>query len=104
MPRSWRAGDNFRRETLRRRGRRADRHALWALLLGLFTLAVAAASAHAASGGVPTPGVGGTTSTDPTLTPAVGTQFGTRVLRVGMEGFEPSPDGLIRFAGLRLPR
>jgi peptide/nickel transport system substrate-binding protein len=25
-------------------------------------------------------------------------------LRVGMEGFEPSPDGLIRFAGLRLPR
>ena len=53
MPRAWRAGDNFRRETLRTRGRRADRHALWALLLGLFTLAVAAASAHAASGGVP---------------------------------------------------
>jgi peptide/nickel transport system substrate-binding protein len=25
-------------------------------------------------------------------------------MRAGMEGFEPSPDGIIRFAGLRLPR
>src|SRR5712691_8270920 len=91
IPRRWRAGDNFNRETSAR-GRRPDRHALWALLLAVFTLIVAAASAHAASGGV---GAGGDTAsgsgdTSPTLTPpappAATTQFGSRVLRVGMEG------------------
>jgi peptidoglycan hydrolase-like protein with peptidoglycan-binding domain len=85
-PRSWRAGHNFNRETPSRI-RRADRHALWALLLALFTLAVAAASAHAASGGVGTPAATpppGTTVTDPA--PAISTQFGSRVLQVGMSG------------------
>jgi peptidoglycan lytic transglycosylase len=85
-PRSWRAGHNFNRET-RARGRRADRHALWALLLALFTMAVAAASAHAASGGTGTPTAPppGTSVTDPSA-PAISTQFGSRVLQVGMSG------------------
>jgi peptidoglycan hydrolase-like protein with peptidoglycan-binding domain len=87
MPRSWRAGDNSRRETLGPPRRRPDRHALWALVLAVFTLAVAAASAHASDGGVGTPGGPGTTSTDPTApVPAIGTQFGSRVLRSGMTG------------------
>jgi len=91
MPRRWRAGDNFNRET-RAAGLRPDRHALWALLLAVFTLVVAAASAHAASGGVGTPSGGATGSgdTSPTLTPPASpdatTTFGSRVLRVGMEG------------------
>ncbi len=91
MPRRWRAGDNFNRES-GTRGRRPDRHALWAVLLAVFTLVVAAASAHAASGGV---GVGGGTATgsgdtSPTLTPpappTATSSFGSRVLHVGMKG------------------
>jgi peptidoglycan hydrolase-like protein with peptidoglycan-binding domain len=82
-PRAWRAGDNSERETAARL-RRADRHAFWAPLRAVFTLAVAAASAHASSGGVGSPG---DPSTDPTATePALSTQFGSRVLRVGMTG------------------
>jgi peptidoglycan hydrolase-like protein with peptidoglycan-binding domain len=88
MPRRWRAGDNFNRET-RARGRRPDRHALWALLLAVFTLVVAAASAHAASGGIGTGGgtASGSGDISPTLAPPDATTgFGSRVLRVGMEG------------------
>jgi peptidoglycan hydrolase-like protein with peptidoglycan-binding domain len=84
MPRSWRAGEKSRRETLVPPRRRPDRHALWALVLAVFTLAVAAASAHAASGGVGTPDGDGTTSTDPA--PTLSTQFGTRTLQAGMQG------------------
>jgi rare lipoprotein A (peptidoglycan hydrolase) len=80
--RHWRAGDNFKRETTRASGRRPDRHALWALLLAIFTLVVAAASAHASSGGIGTPGE----PASPSATPAATAGFGTRVLRVGMEG------------------
>ncbi len=85
ISRDWRAGDNFNRETSGARGRRPDRHALWALLLAIFTLVVAAASAHASSGGVATPGGGASPSTTPTA-PTATTGFGSRVLRVGMEG------------------
>jgi peptidoglycan hydrolase-like protein with peptidoglycan-binding domain len=87
IPRRWRAGDNTRRETSR--GRRADRHALWALVLAAFILIVAAASAHASDGGVGTPGGPATGSSDTPVTapaPTVSTGFGTRTLRVGMEG------------------
>jgi rare lipoprotein A len=86
IPRDWRAGDNFKRQQVPARGRRPDRHALWALLLAVFALVVAAASAHAASGGVGTPGGDGTSSTDPTAAPVSATEFGSRVLRVGMQG------------------
>src|SRR2546422_11550164 len=88
MPRRWRAGDNFNRET-RARGRRPDRHALWALLLAVFTLVVAAASAHAASGGIGTgggtaPGSGGN---PPPVAPPGGTsRVGSRGVAGGMEG------------------
>jgi peptidoglycan hydrolase-like protein with peptidoglycan-binding domain len=84
MPRDWRAGDNFRRETSRGRAQRPDRLALWAVLLAVFTLVVAAASAHAASGGVSSGG--GTAAGSETTDPATGSAFGTRTLRVGMEG------------------
>lgn len=60
--------------------RRPDRPALWALLLALAMTALAVASAHAASGGIsrePKP--------EPTLVPEAQT-FGSRVLRVGMQG------------------
>jgi rare lipoprotein A (peptidoglycan hydrolase) len=53
--------------------------ALWALLLGLFTLVVAAASAHANSGGTASSTGGASLSGD-------GTRFGSRVLSMGMEG------------------
>ncbi|MEK6276946.1 MAG: RlpA-like double-psi beta-barrel domain-containing protein [Actinomycetota bacterium] len=51
--------------------------ALWALLGALFTLAVAAASAHATAGG---------TSTGGASTIGDAARFGTRELSVGMEG------------------
>jgi peptidoglycan hydrolase-like protein with peptidoglycan-binding domain len=85
ISRDWRAGDNFNRETRSARGRRPDRHALWALLLAIFSMVVAAASAHASSGGVGTPGGGAAPSTTP-IAPTATTGFGSRVLRVGMEG------------------
>jgi rare lipoprotein A (peptidoglycan hydrolase) len=90
-PRHWRAGDNFNRQVAQnrrpnRRGRRPDRHALWALLLAGFLLVVAAASAHAASGGVGTPTGPATGSADTPATPTVSTMFGSRTLRVGMDG------------------
>jgi rare lipoprotein A (peptidoglycan hydrolase) len=74
------------RETAR--GRRPDRHALWALLLAAFILVVAAASAHAASGGVGTPTGPATGSADTPTAPAptASSVFGSRVLRVGMDG------------------
>ncbi|MGH2981411.1 MAG: RlpA-like double-psi beta-barrel domain-containing protein [Solirubrobacterales bacterium] len=83
--RDWRAGDNFNRETQRAREQRPDRPALWALLLAAFVFVVAAASAHASSGGT---GAGGVSSGsgDPGLTADGDTAFGSRVLRVGMEG------------------
>jgi peptidoglycan hydrolase-like protein with peptidoglycan-binding domain len=86
IPRHWRAGDNFRRETAGARERCPDRLALWALLLALFSMVAAAASAHASSGGVPTPGGPASPSVDPTVPPATTSLFGARVLRVGMEG------------------
>jgi peptidoglycan hydrolase-like protein with peptidoglycan-binding domain len=88
-PRDWRAGDNFNRETSRAREQRPDRLALWAVLLAVFTFAVAAASAHAASGGIGSSGgaSGSDDSTAPTIAPPdTSSAFGSRVLRVGMEG------------------
>jgi rare lipoprotein A (peptidoglycan hydrolase) len=73
MPRDWRAGDNFNRQQPRAHEKRPDRLAFWAVLLSVFAFAGAAASAHAASGGV------GTSSGDESA-------FGSRVLRVGMAG------------------
>jgi peptidoglycan hydrolase-like protein with peptidoglycan-binding domain len=84
IPRHWRAGHNFRRQQAAARRQRSDRLALWALLLGLFSLIVAAASAHAASGGIPTPGLG--VPVPPSTTEPGATPFGSRVLRLGMEG------------------
>ncbi len=90
-PRDWRAGDNFNRETSHGRERRStaatrerhpDRFALWAVLLAVFTLVVAAASARAASGGI---GSDGSTSTS-AASPAASASFGSRVLRPGMKG------------------
>jgi rare lipoprotein A (peptidoglycan hydrolase) len=87
IPRHWRAGDNFRRETAGARERRPDRLALWALLLALFSMIVAAASAHASSGGVGTGSDGAAPpTTTPAAPPATATLFGSRVLRVGMTG------------------
>jgi rare lipoprotein A (peptidoglycan hydrolase) len=86
IPRHWRAGDNFRRETADARQRRPDRLALWALLLSLFSMVAVVASAHASSGGVPTPGGPASPSTDPTVQPTATSLFGARVLRIGMEG------------------
>jgi hypothetical protein len=87
MPRDWRAGDNFNRETKRARRQRPDRLALWAVLLAVFSLIVAAASAHAASGGIGSPGSGNASGSDDSTTFLDATStFGTRVLRVGMEG------------------
>jgi len=87
IPRHWRAGNNFEQERALAQRRRADRHALWALLLAVFTLAVAAASAHGSSGGVASSGSDsaspGTTSA---ASPATTNAFGSRELRVGMEG------------------
>jgi peptidoglycan hydrolase-like protein with peptidoglycan-binding domain len=85
MPRDWRAGDNFRRETPRARKQRPDRLALWAVLLAVFSLIVAAASAHAASGGIGTAGGGKVPGSDDSPA-ATSSSFGSRVLRVGMEG------------------
>ena len=83
-PRDWRAGDNFNRETTRPRERRPDRLAFWALLLAVFAFLAAATSAYAASGGISDPG---TEPAVPTTAPTdAGTTFGSRVLRVGMEG------------------
>ena len=77
IPRSGRAGSN-RRRNMRAVQRDPDRMALWALLLGLFTLVVAAASAHASGGG--------TASTGGAALPGDDARFGTRTLRIGMEG------------------
>ncbi len=88
-PRDWRAGDNFNRETPRANEQRPDRLALWAVLLAVFTFGVAAASAHAASGGIGVDGgaSGSGESTLPTVAPPdTSSAFGSRVLRVGMEG------------------
>jgi rare lipoprotein A (peptidoglycan hydrolase) len=73
-----------REPTLRQRaaaigGDRPDRPALWALLLGVGLMALAAATADASGGGVTRAGSGGTGST-------AEVNFGSRVLRVGMEG------------------
>jgi hypothetical protein len=93
MPRDWRTGDNSDRET-RAQPRRPDRWAAWALLLAVFTLVVAAASAHASSGGVGTPGGGASGSGAP---PSASTSFGTRVLRAGMEGTDVQVlNGIVR--------
>ena len=85
--RDWRAGDNFNGRHRGANGRRPDRMALWAVLLAVFTLVVAAASAHAASGGIgsggtPDPGSAG----DVPTAPATGSSFGSRVLHRGMTG------------------
>ena len=67
-------------------GRRPDRMALWAVVLSVFSLIVAAASAYGASGGIGTGGGSGSEASS--QTPAAGTSagFGARVLRVGMAG------------------
>jgi rare lipoprotein A (RlpA)-like double-psi beta-barrel protein/putative peptidoglycan binding protein len=83
MPRDWRAGDNSSRET--RAHGRPDRWAAWAVVMAVFTLAVAAASAHAASGGVGAAG-GKASGSDLVSPPTTTSIFGTRVLRSGMEG------------------
>lgn len=58
---------------------RPDRHALWALLLSLSLMVLAVATADASSGGI--------SRDDGTAEPGAGeVAFGTRVLRVGMEG------------------
>ena len=59
---------------------RPDRHALWALLLSLSLMVLAVATADASSGGI--------TRDDGAEEPAASEDvaFGTRVLRVGMEG------------------
>ena len=94
-PRDWRAGDNFNREISHARGRRRtaaaggrhpDRFALWAVLLAVFTLVVAAASARAASGGIGSDGSSLTSGAAPTASPIASASFGSRVLRPGMEG------------------
>ena len=81
--RGRRARDNRTRETPSAHAGRPDRMALWALILAVFSLVVAAASAHATTssggtaseaGGAPVPGDTAT--------------FGSRVLRVGMEGID----------------
>jgi hypothetical protein len=84
IPRHWREGHNFRRQRVAARRQRSDRLALWALLLGIFSLIVATASARAASGGISTPGVG--VPAVPSTTQPAATPFGSRVLRLGMEG------------------
>jgi rare lipoprotein A (peptidoglycan hydrolase) len=86
-PRDWRAGDNFDRETPRPQ-RAPDRLAFWALLLAVASFLAAATSAYAAGGGVSSGGVGD--PSDPAApvaaSPDASTSFGSRVLRVGMEG------------------
>jgi rare lipoprotein A (peptidoglycan hydrolase) len=78
MPRPGAAGYDRRQHT-RAAERRPDRMALWALILALFSLVVAAASAHAgSSGGTASQAGGAPISSDST--------FGSRVLSVGMEG------------------
>jgi peptidoglycan hydrolase-like protein with peptidoglycan-binding domain len=84
IPRHRRAEHNFRQQRAAARRQRSDRLAFWALLLGIFFLIVAAASAHAASGGISTPGVGGPAA--PSTTQPAATPFGSRILRLGMEG------------------
>lgn len=83
-PRDWRAGDNFDRDHGRLNERRPDRLAFWALLLAVGAFLAAATSAYAASGGIAEPG------TEPALPtaapPDTSTAFGSRVLRVGMQG------------------
>jgi rare lipoprotein A (peptidoglycan hydrolase) len=74
--------------------------ALWALLLGLFTLVVAAASAHATTGGTGSTTGGASLSGD-------GSRFGARVLSVGMEGDDVTVlNGIVKSkpysAGVRL--
>jgi rare lipoprotein A (peptidoglycan hydrolase) len=76
MPRSGRAGYNQPRQA-RAAERRPDRMAFWALLGALFTLVVAAASAHATSGGTASPGASSS---------GEDARFGSRVLSEGMEG------------------
>jgi rare lipoprotein A (peptidoglycan hydrolase) len=85
MPRDWRAGDNSNREPSHPREPRPDRLALWAVLLAVFSMIVAAASAHAASGGVSSGGGTAAGSNDPS-SPTTESAFGSRILRVGMEG------------------
>jgi rare lipoprotein A (peptidoglycan hydrolase) len=61
--------------------------ALWALALAVFLLIVAAASAHASSGGIASAAGGAPPGTTPGVAPPTATTpFGSRVLRVGMEG------------------
>lgn len=87
MPRDWRAGDNFNRQQPRAHEQRPDRLAFWAVLLSVFAFGVAAASAHAASGGVGSGGASGSGVTGASgVAPKAGTAFGSRVLRVGMAG------------------
>jgi rare lipoprotein A (peptidoglycan hydrolase) len=87
MRRDWRADDNTNRQTLRARERRPDRMALWAVVLAVFSLIVAAASAHASSGGVASDAGGAPLVTVPgTVASEATSPFGSRVLRVGMEG------------------
>lgn len=69
-----------------------DRLALWALLLALVLMGMAAATAEAVGGGIGRDGSGGTTSAaDETAS------FGSRVLRVGMAGSDVKVlNGIIR--------
>ena len=87
MPRLSQAGDNFEPQMASTAGRRRDRTALRALLLGISSLMVAAASAHASSGGVATGSDGEPLPPGVVVTPpAAPTEFGSRVLRLGMQG------------------
>ncbi len=97
-PRDWRAGDNFKGTNLREREQRTtrareshpERMALWAVLLAVFSMVIAAASAHAAGGGTPSSGGIGSDGTPgpatPSAAPDLSTSFGTRILRPGMSG------------------
>jgi hypothetical protein len=76
-------------------GRRPDRPALWALLLAVGMTALAVATAHASSGGIsrePEP--------EPTVAGGGGASFGSRVLRVGMQGDDVTVlNGIVKSKG-----
>jgi peptidoglycan hydrolase-like protein with peptidoglycan-binding domain len=79
----------LRRDTPRARAyagphRRPDRPALWALLLALSLMALTVATAEGSSGGVSAPG--SEPERGPTYSATTDAPFGSRVLRVGMEG------------------